>query len=98
MRKPLLILAAALGAALVALSGSDSEIEAFPSYGVPQQGWGAPRMTAQDAMILRAMMNAGGGVQRDNVWQRGLSGGNYDPVSGAGYVSVPGYGPVGHGM
>ena len=64
-------------------------------------GWGAPRMTVQDAMLLQSMMMSGGGgapVRRDNIWGEGLSGGNYDPVSGAGYVSVPGYGPIGPGM
>jgi hypothetical protein len=40
---------------------------------------------------------------RDNLWSSGLySGGNYyvgaDGQPSQGYVSVPGYGPVGYGM
>jgi hypothetical protein len=33
----------------------------------------------------------------DHDWRRSFSAGNYDPNSGEGYVSVPGYGPVGFG-
>lgn len=45
----------------------------------------------------------GGGQQRgggggDNFWSTRFSAGNHDSSSGAGYVSVPGYGPVGYGM
>jgi hypothetical protein len=38
---------------------------------------------------------AGGGG--DNFWSTRFSAGNYDASSGSGYVSVPGYGPVGFG-
>lgn len=39
-----------------------------------------------------------GGGGGDNFWSTRFSAGNHDSSSGAGYVSVPGYGPVGYGM
>lgn len=40
----------------------------------------------------------GGGGGGDNFWSTRFSAGNHDDSSGAGYVSVPGYGPIGYGM
>ena len=63
-------------------------------------GWeGGPMLgnLFQLAQMKRASNFQGGGVSRDNFWSTSMSAGNYDPVSGAGYVSVPGYGPVGYG-
>ena len=44
-----------------------------------------------------ALAGGGGGGGGDNSWTSRFSAGNYDPNSGEGYVSVPGYGPVGFG-
>jgi hypothetical protein len=50
---------------------------------------------AQTAAMARG--SGGGGGNGDNFWFSRFSAGNYDPNSGSGYVSVPGYGPVGFG-
>jgi hypothetical protein len=39
--------------------------------------------------------NSGGG---DNLWSTRFSAGNYDSNNERGYVSVPGYGPIGYGF
>jgi hypothetical protein len=39
----------------------------------------------------------GGGGGGDNIWSSRVSAGNYYSDGSAGYVSVPGYGPVGYG-
>jgi hypothetical protein len=47
---------------------------------------------------LQAISQAGGGsVGGDNIWSSRYSAGNYTADNSAGYVSVPGYGPVGYG-
>ena len=48
----------------------------------------------QAALLSRQGRGQGG----DNFWSSRLGAGNYDPASGAGYVSVPGHGPIGFGM
>ncbi|MEL6713664.1 MAG: hypothetical protein AAFP86_07815 [Planctomycetota bacterium] len=53
-------------------------------------------MPAGNLMVLLA--RGGGGRGRDNFWTSRVGAGNHDPVTGAGYVSVPGHGPIGYGM
>ena len=48
-------------------------------------------------LLAQAAARARGGAGGDNFWNTRFSAGNYDPNSGSGYVSVPGYGPVGFG-
>ena len=48
----------------------------------------------QAALLARQ----GAGQGRDNFWSSRLGAGNYDPSSGAGYINVPGHGPIGFGM
>jgi len=43
-------------------------------------------------------MLRGGGGGGDNTWSTRFSAGNYDNDNSRGYVSVPGYGPVGYGF
>ena len=52
-------------------------------------------MAAGNLMFLLAQRGGGGG---QGPWSTRFSAGNYDPNSGAGYVSVPGHGPIGFGM
>ncbi|MEM9800229.1 MAG: hypothetical protein AAGA20_07885 [Planctomycetota bacterium] len=40
----------------------------------------------------------GTAARTDSFWSTGFSAGNHDAQSGAGYVGVPGHGPVGYGM
>ncbi len=47
-------------------------------------------------MLMAAQQGAGGGG--GNIWSTRFCSGNYDPVSGQGYVNVPGHGPIGFGM
>lgn len=42
----------------------------------------------------RIAVGGGGG---DNIWSSRYGGGNYTPDNSAGYVSVPGHGPIGYG-
>lgn len=51
-------------------------------------------------MFLAAKQNAynGKGGSGDNFWSSRFSAGNYDSGNQRGYVSVPGYGPVGYGF
>jgi len=46
--------------------------------------------------LAQAAQRAGRGG-RDNFWSSRFAAGNHDDASGSGYVSVPGYGPVGYG-
>ena len=48
-------------------------------------------------LYLAAQQNAYGG-NGDNFWSTRFSAGNYDSGNQRGYVSVPGYGPVGYGF
>lgn len=47
-------------------------------------------------LLVAVQQGAGGGG--GNIWSTRFSSGNYDPVSGQGYVNVPGHGPIGHGF
>lgn len=51
-------------------------------------------------LFLAGQQNAysGGGGSGDNFWSSRFSAGNYDSGNQRGYVSVPGYGPVGYGF
>ncbi len=51
-------------------------------------------------LAVAARMNAyrGQGGSGDNFWSSRFSAGNYDSGNQRGYVSVPGYGPVGYGF
>ncbi len=51
-------------------------------------------------LFLAAQQNAyrGQGSSGDNFWSTRFSAGNYDSDNQRGYVSVPGYGPVGYGF
>ena len=51
-------------------------------------------------LYLAARQNAyqGRGSTGDNFWSSRFSAGNYDSGNQRGYVSVPGYGPVGYGF
>jgi len=51
-------------------------------------------------LYLAAQQNAyrGQGSSGDNFWSTRFSAGNYDSGNQRGYVSVPGYGPVGYGF
>lgn len=51
-------------------------------------------------LFLAAQQNTyqGKGSSGDNFWSSRFSAGNYDPGNQRGYVSVPGYGPVGYGF
>jgi hypothetical protein len=52
-------------------------------------------------LYLAAQQNAyagQGGSGSDNFWTTRFSAGNYDSGNSRGYVSVPGYGPVGYGF
>lgn len=57
---------------------------------------GGPLMGNLMSLAQLAGRGARGG-NGDNFWTSRFSAGNYDPNSGSGYVSVPGYGPVGFG-
>jgi len=60
---------------------------------------GSPMATGN--LLVLASQRAsggGGGGGGGGIWSTRFSAGNHDPVSGAGYVSVPGHGPVGYGM
>jgi len=46
--------------------------------------------------LLAAQQRAGAGG--DNIWSTRFSAGNYDSGNQRGYVSVPGYGPIGYGF
>lgn len=50
------------------------------------------------ALLAQRGGGGGGGGGRDNFWSSRLGAGNHDPNTGAGYVSVPGHGPIGYGM
>ena len=41
---------------------------------------------------------SGSGSEGDNIWSTRFSAGYYDQGNQRGYVSVPGYGPVGYGF
>ncbi|MEM9382707.1 MAG: hypothetical protein AAGB93_22325 [Planctomycetota bacterium] len=107
------LLAFGLGAALslAAVSSLVSEPEPdLPAgwYGAASFAPSAP--TVQDLMWMQRVVGTGAALQaggfghagaatpRDLFWSTGFSAGNHDPVSGAGYVGVPGHGPVGYGM
>jgi len=51
-------------------------------------------------LYIAAQNNAfmGGSGGGDNIWSSRFSAGNYDSNNERGYVSVPGYGPVGYGF
>ena len=46
----------------------------------------------------RNYYNGSGGSGGNNIWSTRFSAGNYDSNNQRGYVSVPGYGPVGYGF
>ena len=59
-------------------------------------------MRLRQAAAMAGTMGGAGGAMGgnnggDNFWTSRFSAGNYDAQSGSGYVSVPGYGPVGFG-
>jgi hypothetical protein len=54
-----------------------------------------PVINLYQAAQQRAHSGGGGG---DNQWNTRFSAGNYDSGNTRGYVSVPGYGPVGYGF
>jgi hypothetical protein len=56
--------------------------------------------TPTENLYLAAQRNAYGGAGGgdDNTWSTRFSAGNYDQGNTRGYVSVPGYGPVGYGF
>lgn len=73
------------------------------SYGVE----GSPFPTGNLLLVVAARMQAGGYVDGaggggagggDNLWTSRFSAGNSNADNSAGYVSVPGVGPVGYGM
>jgi hypothetical protein len=45
---------------------------------------------------IQTRIQVGGGAG-DNIWSSRYGGGNYTPDNSAGYVSVPGHGPIGYG-
>jgi hypothetical protein len=45
---------------------------------------------------IQSRIQAGGGGG-DNIWNTRFTAGNYTPDNSAGYVSVPGHGPIGYG-
>jgi len=49
-------------------------------------------------LFAAARQNGIGARGGDNFWTSRFSGGNYDSGNARGYVSVPGYGPVGYGF
>lgn len=51
-------------------------------------------------LYIAAQRNSytGSGAGGDNFWSSRFGAGNYDPGNQSGYVSVPGYGPVGYGF
>jgi hypothetical protein len=59
---------------------------------------GSPYPTGNLLVQLQAI-SAGGGVGSggDNIWRSRLGAGNSNADNSAGYVSVPGYGPIGYG-
>lgn len=59
---------------------------------------GSPMATGNLLVLASQRTRMGGGGGGGGIWSTRFSAGNHDPVSGAGYVSVPGYGPVGYGM
>ncbi len=64
------------------------------------QGWPVPTdnlYLAAQRNLSRAM-GGGGGAGGGNFWSSRFSAGNYDSGNTRGYVSVPGYGPVGYGF
>jgi hypothetical protein len=58
---------------------------------------GGPLLGNLVALAQAATSGRGGAGSGDNFWCTRFSAGNYDPNSGSGYVSVPGYGPIGFG-
>lgn len=64
------------------------------NFGVEGSPMATGNLLVLASQRARARTGGGGG----GIWSTRFSAGNHDPVSGAGYVSVPGYGPVGHGM
>ena len=61
------------------------------------EGNSFPMINLFVAAQQRPHHNSGGG-SGDNFWTSRFSAGNYTDDGSAGYVSVPGYGPVGYGM
>ena len=53
-----------------------------------------------DNLYLAAQRNyySGSGGGGDNIWSSRFGAGNYDSNNQRGYVSVPGYGPIGYGF
>lgn len=58
---------------------------------------GNPFPAANLYVVAQSRMAPGGGAGGDNFWSSRFSAGNHDG-NGRGYVSVPGYGPVGYGF
>jgi hypothetical protein len=54
-----------------------------------------PVINLYQAAQQRTYRGGGGG---DNQWNTRFSAGNYNADNSQGYVSVPGYGPVGYGF
>ncbi|MEM1450287.1 MAG: hypothetical protein AAF726_21555 [Planctomycetota bacterium] len=106
-------LGAALSLAVASSLVPDAEPAMPPGwYGASSFAVGAPGggLSVEDMALMQRVMGSnaalqggglghvGGATPRDLFWSTGISAGNHDPVSGAGYVSVPGHGPVGYGM
>jgi len=60
-------------------------------------GFEGGQMLGNLVLLAQTASRPRGGGSGDNFWTTRFSAGNYDPNSGSGYVSVPGYGPVGFG-
>ena len=59
---------------------------------------GNPIPTENLYMAAQRNYYGGSGGGGDNIWSTRFSAGNYDSDNQRGYVSVPGYGPVGYGF
>ncbi len=59
---------------------------------------GDPTVLVNLANMASQNSYSGSGGNDDNFWSTRFSAGNHDSSQGVGYVSVPGYGPVGYGF
>ncbi len=70
-------------------------------HSIPPGSWwldAGGNLGADGCPLPVANVRASRSSSGDGFWSTRFGAGNYDPSSGAGYVSVPGHGPVGFGM
>jgi len=66
-------------------------------YGMGNVGYeGVPAPVGN--LYAQAAHTGGAGGGGDNFWNTRFSAGSYNSDNTSGYVSVPGYGPVGYGL